>query len=64
MVPGVTGGEPATPGAAAGWRAPTHVEPVHIIEHGAPAQAPLPGAPEPPALSGGTGAAPTDGGGN
>lgn len=63
-VPGLAGGEPATPGAAAGRRAPTHVEPVHIIERGAPAQAPLRGAPEPPALSGGTRAAPTDGGSN
>ncbi|KAF5917326.1 hypothetical protein HPG69_008398 [Diceros bicornis minor] len=63
-VPGVTGWEPATPGAAAGWRAPTQVEPFFRIERGAPAQAPLSGAPWPPARSGGTRAAPTDGGGN
>lgn len=64
VAPRVTGWEPVTPSATAGWRAPTHVEPFYIIERGAPAQAPFRGAPQPPARSGGTRPAPTDGGGN
>lgn len=63
-VPGVTGWEPATPGAAAGWRARMNVEPFFIIERRAPEQAPLPRAPQSPAGNDGTRAAPTDGGDN
>jgi hypothetical protein len=58
------GWDRATLGAAEGQRTQTHVETFYIIERKARTQTPFCWSPQSPDPSGGTRAAPTDGGGN